>query len=179
MRRCADTDIVANLIPFFPIPYPLTPVLPPTTHHTPHTTQAGGWNHSLYLRILDVRHHSLRVCAVSKKGTLSNAAFWLDPNYPFKTTVATSAKMFKTLDPNAVLKTIKTEPPSYEEAIDIPYEDYVPTANRYRVKEVVDAGDECMKFVNVPNGNHVLTVATDPDIPRQNFVTTVSHVIVF
>lgn len=40
-----------------------------------------------------------------------------------------------------------------------------------------EAGDECVRLTDVPKGNVVLTVRTDPTVP--NYSTAVSHIIVF
>jgi hypothetical protein len=54
---------------------------------------------------------------------------------------------------------------------------YVPTDRKYRLTSHADAGDDCARITDVPVGNHVLIVKSDPAHPGH--VTTVSHLIIF
>jgi hypothetical protein len=54
---------------------------------------------------------------------------------------------------------------------------YVPTDRKYRITSHADAGDDCARITDVPVGNHVLIVKSDPAHPGH--VTTVSHLIIF
>jgi hypothetical protein len=116
--------------------------------------QASSSTAQLHLKVMDVRHGSIRICGHSRKDSISHAVFDLDPNYSFPvsgTGVASGAGG--------------------------PRDTYTPTDKRYRVEGLADAGDDCVKLTGIPAGNHVLTVHTDPKHPTH--VTTVSHLIVF
>lgn len=112
--------------------------------------QSTGADKELHLKVMDVRFGSIRVCGHSRKDSLAHAIFELDPNYAFPADAGASGAVAA-----------------------VPY---VPTSNKHAVAHA-DAGDDCVKLTDIPVGNHVLTVKTDPAHPGH--VTTVSHLIVF
>lgn len=54
---------------------------------------------------------------------------------------------------------------------------YMPTEKKYPITSHADAGDDCVRITDIPVGNHVLVVTTDP--AHAGHVTTVSHLVIF
>ena len=80
-------------------------------------------------------------------GTIRYSLFYLDPD----------VKEINTLDTNSV---------------------YTMSSRAYRLSHAnYTEADDAMSFFEVPNGDHVLTIITDPSNPTQ--VTSLTHIIVF
>ena len=55
---------------------------------------------------------------------------------------------------------------------------YNSTSKKYQLLKSMNIGEECINLLNVPTGNHVLTIATNI-VDTQQVATYVSHVVIF
>lgn len=112
--------------------------------------EAKGAGIELHVRILGVRLGSVVVCGYSHKESLKHALFYLDPdvNIPFESNAL-----------NGINGTLHHSSPK----------NYLLTKRQYM-------NDECTKLNEIPNGDHVLTIRTDPKHPGHT--SALSHIIV-
>lgn len=124
--------------------------------------EAHGPHKEIYVRIHDCRSGAVRLCGYSSKESLKHAHFYLDPNIN-----VSSAREFtqKQCDAGGVCKSIALG------------NVYKPTANRYQLTTRKFVGDECTSVYDVPPGEHVLTISTDPNHP--DHTSSFSHVVIF
>ena len=109
---------------------------------------------------------------------MSHAVFELDPGYTFTSSPLTHIKNSAD-DSSSSHGDNKASSGSSSSSASSSgtAEEYVPTGKKYKLTEVSEAGDDCVRITGIPAGNHVLSVQTDPAHPGH--VTTVSHIIIF
>lgn len=96
--------------------------------------------------------NSVKVCGYSTKESLKHALFFVDGNMtvPFRE---------------------KTDP-LRETA-----EEYTPSDKRVQITRRRYVQDECTQLFDIPNGDSVLTIRTDPEHPQHT--SSLSHIIIF
>lgn len=120
-------------------------------------SQAKGASLEIHVQLLGVRMGSCKVCGYSSKESLKHALFLVDPN------VTLSLNDPSTFSPIA-LEGVAVVP-------------YTPSAQRKAVGRRKYAGDECTQLFEVPNGDSVLTIRTDPEHPTHT--SSLSHIVIF
>ena len=114
--------------------------------------QAKGSGLEIYVRLVGVRMNSCKVCGYSTKESLNHAIFMVDPN--------------------ASVPLLPKDSPVRWTA-----EEYSPTAKRVAVSRRKYVQDECTQLFDLPNGDSVLTIQTDPKHPTHT--SSLSHIVIY
>lgn len=125
--------------------------------------EAQGPNKEIYVRIHDCRQGAIRVCGYAAKESLRHALFLLDKDISIS---PETGAMFR--------KSCNVGGSCTDEKLG---DSYVPTADRTLLETRKYMADECTQVWNVPPGEHVLTIRTDPDHPAHT--SSFSHIIIF
>ncbi len=123
-----------------------------TLTHSSRILQAKGASLEIYVRLLGVRMNSCKVCGYSTKESLKHALFFVDPNM--------------------TVPALPKDSPLIGTAAE-----YAPSPRRVPVARRKYVQDECTQLYEIPNGDSVLTIQTDPNHPAHT--SSLSHIVIF
>lgn len=125
----------------------------------------------------------MKIYARAQRGTLKDAYFLLDPNINVFVD-SSSSKNSNSYIRSAIASNYTTTNniPSSSSIPPITSSNsatsYHPTKKRYQLKDLhYSIAKECMLLRNIPVGDHILTIMTDPISP--DTVASLSHIVVF
>ncbi len=113
--------------------------------------------------------NSCKVCGYSTKESLKHALFFVDPNV--------TVPFFDSLSaPNASSVSLGNITGGGREKVGTAAE-YTPSVHRVQLVRRRYVQDECTQLLDVPNGDSVLTIRTDPAHPDHS--SSLSHIVIF